>query len=260
MAQNDRTEHAARRVPPLQGGLNFRDIGGYRAQDGRAVRWGKLYRSGSMGRLTQTDYDTLAGLGIKSVCDLRTQEERAAEPNAWADVAGVNYWCRNYANSLGELHRVLTSELAKRDDARAAMIAIYRRLPFEQAPAYREVFARLGSGDFPLVFNCTAGKDRTGTLAALVLGALGVPRDTIVEDYALTNIMLDRNRFTTAAPQGQSRISSEVGAAALEAHPSYIAAAFDSMEEKHGSIEGYLAHELALDASGLAQLREALLE
>ncbi len=260
MAQNDRTEDVARRVPPLEGGLNFRDMGGYRTQDGRTVRWGKLYRSGSMGRLTQTDYGTLAALNIKSVCDLRTSEERQNEPNAWADVAGVTYWCRDYAHSLGELHRALTSELATPDDARAAMIATYRRLPYEQAPAYREVFERLGSGDVPLVFNCTVGKDRTGTLAALVLCALGVPRDTVVEDYALTNRVLDRNRFTAAGSADRPRISPEVTAAALEAHPSYIAAAFDSVEKKHGSIGGYLAEALTLDTSGLARIRDVLLE
>jgi len=254
----DKLENAqlARRVPPLQGGQNFRDMGGYTTDDGRTVCWGKLYRSGSMGRLTQTDYDTLAGLGIRSVCDLRTREERETEPNAWAQAARISYWCRDYTLSLGELHRTLASELATLEDARAAMIATYHRLPFEQASAYREVFARLRSGNIPLVFNCTVGKDRTGTLAALVLSALGVPRQTVIEDYGLTNRVLDRKRFE----RPQIKIAADVAAAALEAHPSYISAALDIMEERHGSIAGYLHDVLALDDGDLAHLRDMLLE
>lgn len=253
-------ENAARRLPALEGGQNFRDMGGYRSSDGRTVRWRRLYRSGSMSRLTPADYETLAALNIKTVCDLRTTEERQNEPNAWAEAAGVAYWYRDYGHSFGELRSTLNTELATLGDARAAMIASYRRLPFEQAPAYREVFVRLSTGDVPLVFNCSVGKDRTGTLAALVLSALGVPRETIVEDYTLTNRVLDRNRFRVAGGGDRRRISPDVIAAALEAHPSYISAAFDAVHESHGSIEGYLADILALGDHDLAQLRAALLE
>src|SRR6516225_2930691 len=109
MSPGSQTEDAAmaRRVPRLEGGRNFRDLGGYRTNDGRRVRWGMLFRSGTMSGLTPSDYDALAALSIRSVCDLRTPEEREVEPNAWAKHAGVKYWCRDYVSSFGELRKVL---------------------------------------------------------------------------------------------------------------------------------------------------------
>src|ERR1700757_3836305 len=160
---------AARRVLPLEGSINFRDLGGYPTQDGRHVRWGKLYRAGNMGGLTAADCAYLADLNIRSVCDLRTPEEREAAPNNWALSAGINYWCRDYESTFGVLRKLLASNLPDPEAARAAIIAGYRRLPFEHAPAYRVLFERIKSGDIPLVFNCSAGKDRTGTAAALIL-------------------------------------------------------------------------------------------
>lgn len=254
----------ARRVPPLQGGQNFRDLGGYLTEDGRRVRWGRLYRSGTMGGLTDVDCRHLATLGIRSVCDLRTPEERQDDPNGWAAEAGIDYWCRDYVSSFGELHRLMASGLATEEDARAAMIAGYRRLPREQAPAHRAVFERLRNGAVPLVFNCTAGKDRTGTLAALVLSALGVPRETIVADYRLTDEVRDYRRIIAkyAAREGSlvGRISPEVHAAVLVTHPTYIGAALDVIVEEHGSMEAYFRDMLTLDEAGLHAIRTHLLE
>lgn len=137
-----------RRLIPLEGGRNFRDLGGYLTSDGRRVKWRKLFRSGSMAGLTAADYGSLSSLSIKIVCDLRTAQE-------------------------------IEAELSTPKMARAAMIQGYRRLPFEQVPAHRELFRRLAAGDVPLVFNCSAGKDRAGTAAALILSALGVLRDAL---------------------------------------------------------------------------------
>jgi protein-tyrosine phosphatase len=77
----------AERVLPLQGGRNFRDMGGYATEDSRRVKWGKIYRSGSMAGLTEADQAYLSRLGVKLVCDLRTTQERKAEPNKWGETA-----------------------------------------------------------------------------------------------------------------------------------------------------------------------------
>ncbi len=252
----------ARRVIALQGGRNFRDLGGYSTLDGRRVKWGKLYRSGSMAWLTPADYESLSTLAIKTICDLRTVHERAAEPNKWLEVAGIGYWAREHSDSFGELRKVLVSGLSTPERARAAMIAGYRHLPFEQAPAHRELFVRLAAGEIPLAFNCAAGKDRAGTAAALILSALGVPRDTVIEDYVLTDRVVDlakifmdrkrKNELTGLAPG--------VVSAVLKADASYLRAALDAVDERHGSVAGYMRDALGITEEALLAIRQNLLE
>jgi protein-tyrosine phosphatase len=159
----------AERVLPLQGSHNFRDLGGYETRDGRTVRWGVLYRSAKMSGLTAGDYSYLGSLGIRSVCDLRTNSERAGNANAWVREARIGYWTRDYEISGGNVG-ALFSNPSQLTHARMMqmMTDFYRSFPQEQAPAYREMFRQLVAGQLPLAFNCTAGKDRTGLAAALV--------------------------------------------------------------------------------------------
>jgi protein-tyrosine phosphatase len=259
---SDRAPLDARRVIPLEGGRNFRDLGGYRTLDGRRVKWGKIYRSGSMAWLTPADYDRLSTLAIKTVCDLRTDRERTAEPNKWCEAANIGYWAREHSNSFGELRKVMVSGLSTPEMARAAMIEGYRQLPFEQAPAHRALFNRLAAGEVPLVFNCAAGKDRAGTAAALILSALGVPRETVVEDYVLTDrvvdleaIFMDRRRKNELTNQSRGVVT-----AVLKADASYLHAALDAVEERHGTVAAYLREALGITADALFAMRQSLLE
>jgi protein-tyrosine phosphatase len=252
----------ARRVIPLEGGRNFRDLGGYRTLDGRRVKWGKLYRSGSMAWLTPADYERLAKLSIKTICDLRTVQERTAEPNKWCQVANIGYWAREHSDSFGELRKVMVSGLSTPEMARAAMIEGYRQLPFEQAPAHQALFSRLAAGEVPLVFNCAAGKDRAGTAAALILSALGVPRETVVDDYMLTDrvvdleaIFMDRKRKNELTGQARGVVT-----AILKADPSYLHAALDAVEEKHGTVAAYLQDAVGITEEALFTMRQSLLE
>jgi protein-tyrosine phosphatase len=253
-----------RRIIALEGARNFRDLGGYQTQDGRCVKWGKIFRSGSMSGLTPTDYERLSRLSIKTICDLRTVYEREAEPNHWHRAANIAYWARDYGEGFGELRSLMASSLSTAEAARAAMINGYRRLPFQQAPAYKEVFRRLAAGEIPLAFNCTAGKDRAGTAAALILSALGVPRATVVEDYLLTDRIVDFKRvFTERAQTRKSTLmnqSPEILAAILKSDALYLNAALDAVEHKHGSIEAYLNDALGVDEDALAAMRRQLLE
>jgi protein-tyrosine phosphatase len=252
----------ARRVILLEGGRNFRDLGGYRTLDGRRVKWGKLYRSGSMAWLTPADYERLAKLSIKTICDLRTVQERTAEPNKWCQVANIGYWAREHSDSFGELRKVMVSGLSTPEMARTAMIEGYRQLPFEQAPAHQALFNRLAAGEVPLVFNCAAGKDRAGTAAALILSALGVPRETVVDDYVLTDrvvdleaLFMDRKRKNELTNQSRG-----VVAAILKADASYLHAALDAVEKRHGSVAAYLRDAVGITAEALSTVRQSLLE
>jgi protein-tyrosine phosphatase len=258
----DRPPIDARRLIPLQGGRNFRDLGGYLTSDGRRVKWRKLFRSGSMAGLTTADYDSLSSLSIKTVCDLRTVQEVEAEPNRWCQVAKIGYWAREHGGRFGELRKVMASGLSTPEMARTAMIQGYRRLPFEQAPAHKEIFGRLAAGEVPLVFNCSAGKDRAGTAAALILSALGVPRETVVEDYVLTDRVVDLESIFMATAHRSVLLSQAPGivAAVLKSDAGYVHAALDAVEEKHGTVAAYVRDALGIAAEVLSAIRQGLLE
>ena len=254
MAIAEKTE----RVLALEGGRNFRDMGGYAARDGRRLKWGKLYRSGSMAALSDGAYAELAALGVRSICDLRTTFERETNPVAWARVPNLSYWARDYDMSFGDLRAVLASDLPTAERARASMITAYRELPFEQAPAYAELFRMLAAGEVPLVFNCSAGKDRTGVAAALILSALGVPEATIIEDYLLSNSTYDRT--ASAASATLVKLDPEIVAAILGVDASYIRAALEAVDAEYGSVAGYLEARLGVTERDLGGIRELLLE
>ena len=183
------TARQSAQLLPLEGGLNFRDLGGYPSEDGRRIRWGQLFRSGTMHRLTDADYRHLETLGIKVVYDLRSTLERREAPTDWR-AAPAEYLFRDYENTSTALADL--GEAATADAVRELMIRAYVRMPTTHRDAYRELFARLVKADVPLVFNCAAGKDRTGVAAALVLSALEVRRDIIVNDFtALSETYVD---------------------------------------------------------------------
>ncbi len=250
------------RFLPLQGGRNFRDLGGYEAADGRRIKSGVLFRSGSIGGLTESDWQSLVALGVRSFCDLRTPHERDNEPFAWKDAPGISYYARDYASSFGELRRVMAGHLPTGESARQAMLAGYRELPFEQSAAYRRIFLHLAANEIPLIFNCSVGKDRAGTAAALILSALGVPRATIIEDYVLTNEAVRRSdsKLGTQRAFLLSQRPPEVVSAILNADPDYIECALDSVQERHGSIGQYLRDALGISEEELFSIRRNLLE
>lgn len=245
------------RVLPLQGGVNLRDMGGYATADGRRVKTGMLYRSGRMSLLTEADEAHLAGLGIRVVCDLRNNEERTRHPTRWCQSGGALFWAREYSDHSGQLDKVMRDEAATVDDAHAAMVDLYRLLPFDHMESYRWMFARLLAGEAPLLFNCTAGKDRTGVAAALLLHALGVSHEQIVADYAATNDA-DLSALTQGR-DGPNGFASDVGARLLAADPDYLAAAWDELNRRYGHVDAYLARELGVDGAARERLGALLL-
>jgi len=189
----------AERLLPLEGGRNFRDLGGYATEDGRAVRWGRLYRSGVMANLTDADLGYLAGLGVKTVCDLRSAEERTGEPAPFAgpgapDVAAYDYAMSATMSSMGALFAAQS-----REDAVRAFSAGYLQMAEFLAPNYADMFARLVRREAPLAVNCSAGKDRTGVASALILSVLGVPRETVIADYALSETFVTPESYIAAS-------------------------------------------------------------
>ncbi len=251
------------RVPTVSGARNFRDLGGYRTSDGKTVRWGKLYRSGSLSQLTPAGCDVLREFGVRSLCDLRTTRERQMQPFAWRADFEFDYWSRDYETSFGELRRLLEADLVDGEQARAAMLDGYRKMPLEQAPAYREIFSHLINANVPLVFCCSAGKDRTGIGAALILTALDVPRETIIADYVLTDSLIDLESEIVRQSGGSSSLSrqpAEVVRAILGCDAAYIAAALDVIAPTADAFKNYLHDVLDVDTTALETLRAHFLE
>jgi protein-tyrosine phosphatase len=251
------------RVPDLEGALNFRDLGGYRATDGRSVRWHCVYRSGTTHALTAGDIARLGAQGIRYAFDLRSNKERRDQPNRLRDIANLEYRFRDHDHLPGDIRRLLESPETRAEHTHQMMIDLYRTLPFEFADAFRTLFSHITDGDIPLVFNCTAGKDRTGVAAALLLTALGVPRDTVLEDYLLTGQFFERS-CDLILREGTmpllATLDRTIWEPLMRVHPEYLEAMFERLTSSHGSVEGYLLDQLGLDAAQLEALRSRLLE
>lgn len=246
----------------LAGGDNFRDVGGYRTKDGHSVAWGKLYRSASVGRYTADDQALVRKLDVGSIIDLRSTRERQADKVPWMQDSGLGYWARDYdlsGGNLGALFRKGTTLDA--GTMRGVMIQGYRGFPKEQAASYRMLFDRLLTSDKAVIVNCTAGKDRTGVGVALVLSALGVPYDTIMDDYLLSNSALDVEALRADAGMNaaMSALPADVAKPLLGVERAYLDAAFDQIRKDYGDIDIYLARELGVDSKALQRLRKQML-
>jgi len=241
------------RLLPLDGALNLRDFGGYPSARGGHVRRGMLYRGGAMHLLSEAAERELAGLGIALVWDLRRRTERDDQPTRWCAAAGTELVARDHEQTPGVLAALLRDNRLEPEAARAAMIELYGVLAEVHAPSYRDIFARLLDGRVPFLLHCTAGKDRTGVGAALILSALDVPRETIVADYALTAVadfgpLLDH----------YAHVPPETIAPLFASEPAYIEAMFDAFDARHGGVDGFLEHELGVGEDERARLRALL--
>jgi len=242
---------------------NLRDMGGYLAADGGRVRWRALYRSGLMTGLPDAAVSALSGLGIVAICDLRGSDERRRRPMVWHQGLAIDYWYRDYNLSLGNLQEIARRGTLSAGEMMTIVHELYRQLPYEQAPSYREIFRRLAIGRVPLLFNCSAGKDRTGIAAALVLSALGVSREAIAEDYSLTDRALERLIaifLEDPSHAGFAAVPRELYLPMLRADPAYLDIMFDEIEARHGSTESYLRDVLGIGKQEVSALREHLLE
>ena len=251
------TTRVAERLVPLEAGSNFRDIGGYAAAGGKHVRWGLIYRSGATPLLTPADRERIKGLGLASMVDLRSDEERVLAPSR---IDGVPYVAVGY--SMGALMAGA--------DGTAGMGTVYRRLPQMMAPQLRQIFAALLRAEGPVAYNCSAGQDRTGFATAVILSALGTDHAAIVGDYHLSTQYrrpeFEMPRLDPAQHPGDpvvalfSRYQDDPRARmpqplkTADGKP-YLDFAFAEMHDKWGGVEGYLHREIGLTARDITRLR-----
>ena len=261
-AWDGRSFIAAERTLPLQNGVNFRDAGGYYTQDGQMVRWGKLYRSGSISRLTPADLTYLQRLEIRLVCDFRSQGEREKQPDLLPAVPGL-------------VERPLSMESVDRwERLRGAYTVFFRKQRLDDflLDGYRrvmidsnahhigELFQRLADPQqLPAIVHCTAGKDRTGLVVALLLLTLGVPEETVLADYTMSNLFYDHFRAGIAADLKQIApwgISLDDLQDLLLVKAKTLQGALDHLRQRYGSVESYLRNQAGVPDETLAQLRQ----
>jgi protein-tyrosine phosphatase len=246
---------SGRREVKLQGAINFRDIGGYKTKDGRHVKWGKIYRSAALNRLTEADLQKLQGLSIEYIADFRGPNEVNAAPDrlpAGATRISLPAGSEHVGDSTYMKHMI---QLMRSDSGLVGFYSV--TTPFKER--YKPVFDELLTlnKDSALLFHCTAGKDRTGIAAALVLYALGVDENTIIQDYLATNYYrAAENEKAISGMMKAYGLTENAARNMMGAKEAYLQATFTSIKNQYGSVDEYLQKEMGLDKKKLKKLRD----
>ena len=250
----------------IAGATNFRSLGGLPAAGGRRIRPHALMRADRLIGLNERDWNALARAGLATICDLRSDAERAEHPNRLPPglaVHELNCQVNNDLRADPSLGRLMLEDPSARG-AERVMIEIYRRFPGYMGRTLTTVVERLLSGGAPMLVHCSAGKDRTGFVIAMLLHALEVPEPLIREDYLASKRWPGavHHRASLAARLGRFMPASELEAAVdtvIDVREAYLDAALEVIQVEYGSVSRYLEKVVALDAARLERLRSALL-
>lgn len=260
--RSGKTAVVGERVLPLAQGSNFRDLGGYRTMDGGHLRWGRIFRSGATPLLTDGDLAEIRSLGLASMIDLRSSEERVFAPTK---IEGVPYSAIGYSMTA----------MMPMDPAKQSMNTLYGEMPAFLAPQLRLVFAELLRGEGPIAYNCSAGQDRTGFVTAMILTALGVPHDTIVQDYHLSTsarrMAFETPRLDPATvgdnPVAQMFARGQDQRATAKPRPllnpdgsPFLSQSFIAIEKNWGSVDAYLEKKVGVGKAEIRRLKAIYVE
>lgn len=229
----------------MEGCFNFRDLGGYPTMDGRWVLPERLYRADGPHALTGDDVATLRTLSLATVIDLRTPQE-VDERGCFVAVL----------DDVVELHLPMidvlpdTDELPMWTDPEVVATRYHAMLASGEEAVAEALGVLADAGSYPAMFHCSAGKDRTGIMSALLLGLLGVDDDTIVADYALSALAMQKllDHYRRQHPDADEQLS-RVAPAMVSAHPEAMASFLAGIRREHGSFDGYAEHIGAGDAT-----------
>ena len=252
------------RLVALEGTLNFRDIGGYPTRFGRDVRRHRVYRSDSLAAIGDTGWEHLTELGIREIFDLRHEAERRTAPyEAPEGMTATNLAIgpKEVQVEAADVFELLKSG-GPDDFGVDYMIELYGRMFADHAVVFGHLLTHLADPDrLPAVFHCTAGKDRTGIAAALVLSVLGVDRGTVLRDYELSNEYRSKKRIEVLRPRLEAEgIDVERVRPYLSAPRPALEAALTAVDAEHGDVDGFLIERAGVSEGILDGLREVLLE
>jgi protein-tyrosine phosphatase len=239
------------RLIALEGAVNFRDLGGYATLDGRRTRWRVLFRADGLSELSQTDFSVMRDLGIRTVVDLRSGHE-VEQSRFDVEAHPVAFHHFPFIDQLPDVEQW---------DRRPGLLgAQYIEMLDDAAPQIIGALEALTAPDSrPAVFHCTAGKDRTGLLSALVLSLLGVPEETVVADYALSGEAMERLRAKLIVKYPDSKDTITDIDEVFSANPANMVNLFAYLRERYGSVTEY-AVAVGVPDAVVARLREELLD
>ncbi|TYP72039.1 tyrosine-protein phosphatase [Paenibacillus methanolicus] len=248
------------RILPFEGVLNFRDMGGYETADGRKVKHGLFFRSAELTGMTEQDKALFASLGIRTIIDYRSDNEAEQKPSpALEGAANVR------VPAIKHDVQADMRELIKDDYFSKMTLETFTRMYTEMAignPAYKQLFEAIADpGRRGVLHHCAGGRDRTGVGSSFILLALGVPKETIIADYLLSNELL-LPMFDKMADQLKDVLGAEKAAEIarnMALQPAFLEAVFAKLEETYGSVDAFFAEEFGLTAERLAQLRDECL-
>ena len=261
------TQEHPRRFINVEGSINLRDFGGYTTQQGKTVKEGLLFRCGSMTDIPEHAFDDFASLDIGVICDLRSHEEAESSPTP----AGGPFACRVHIpiwpGSSTQFQETISKQNSgpSTDQFAEFMENVTREIARDHLEAYKQLIRELVSTDKGFLLHCSAGKDRTGFGAALILTLLGVDHDTVMHDYlvstessALFQRMKDR-MLENLKEQGKNvKVDDDIIRVMSGVRAEYLLGAFEEIDNHYGGMSGYL-EEIGVSAADEKHLLKKLL-
>jgi protein-tyrosine phosphatase len=228
------------RILRLDGARNVRDLGGLPTTGGGMTRFGVVIRADGLSRLSDEDRTRLGALNLRTIIDLRYDEERERAPDRLPSGEPPGFYFRGFfPKGSDAIFHALNVRGAGAEEAAALMCANYARMPFDNTAEFRDVLHHIITpGAAPHLVHCTSGKDRTGLVVAFLLLALDVPREVIFDDYELSN-----GDWQPIDMFGE-KATREAIDAIMAAPAQYLTAAFDAIEQRCGSVDDYLGQWL----------------
>ncbi|WEV43781.1 tyrosine-protein phosphatase [Lactobacillus sp. ESL0684] len=265
------TEKLKNQLIGVKSGRNFRELGGYQTKDGKTVKMHKLLRTANLGTLDENDQKLLQDYGVKYIVDFRSSTEAEAEPDRIPEGASYDFdpvFSEDLTNASSSVENVVAmGEKDPQAGFKHMFIAYDDMITSASAQkAYRHFFDLLLANDQDgqsLIFHCTAGKDRTGFGALLILSALGVPAQTIKQDYLLTNVTTAdfvEDFLAKAKAKGANEATLNIIKDFQTVHPEYIDHVFETLDKNYGGVNNYLRDIMKLTDDEISQLRKIYLE
>lgn len=253
------------RLLASQGIINLRDVGGYGGRDGRKVAWGRLLRSGHLANATPTDLDSLRRMGVIEIHDFRRPSEQAMHPSPAFPNIRTHHYALRMGSTDGFIDRFVAGEMSA-NDTHQMMIDGYRSFISQRSEEFGRLLRHLAEpSDAGVLLHCTAGKDRTGIGIALVLLALEVDPDVILNDYLLTieaqpaeNVLAIMGEFLGS--RGIEQWDREAMRPYCTVHADYLQAALDEIAQGWGDAQNYFEAAMGLDAAAIERLQTRFLE
>lgn len=245
----------------LDGTSNTRELGGYKTKDGRSLKWGVLYRSDKLSELTDADQEYLLQLGIKRVIDFRSSEEKQNEPDQLpSTLKYIEMPIEADGAIRPKVEAILKGDL--NEDVGAILVETNKEFISDFSGVYKGFIESLIENQEPTLFHCTAGKDRAGFAAALVLLAVGVPEKIVIEDYMKTNKYTEetiQDYINKINLYSLGSVDAEILRPLLGVEERFIRAALDEIKQKYGSVENFIRDELKIRDESIIELKNFLL-